>query len=71
MNGYASSGAEPLLREVLDDPIVKLVMARDNVGRDDLERMIETYRGNRAADLPRTVRQVDCQAGRVLLWLRS
>ena len=48
MNRYAVSGTEPSLREVLDDPIVRLVMARDKVSRDDLMRMIETHRGQRA-----------------------
>jgi hypothetical protein len=71
MNRYAVSRAEPSLREVLDDPIVRLVMARDDVGRDDLVRMIETYRGNRAADLPKNIRPVNGQTGRVLLWLLS
>ena len=41
MDRYATTGTEPSLREVLDDPIVRLVMARDNVCRDDLKRMIE------------------------------
>jgi hypothetical protein len=50
MDTYADARNEPSLREVLDDPIVKSVMARDNVARADLERLIETYRGNRAAD---------------------
>ena len=71
MNRYAVSGVEPSLREVLDDPIVRLVMARDNVSREDVERVIETYRNSRTADLPKTGGPVADQAERVLLWDRS
>ncbi len=70
MDRYAMSGTEPPLSEVLDDPIVRLVMARDNVGRDDLERMIETHRGHRAADLPKTGGPVGGGAERIPLWFR-
>jgi hypothetical protein len=71
MNRPAISGSEPSLREVLDDPIVRLVMARDNVGQDDLKRMIETHRGHRAADLPKTGGPVGGRAGWIPLWVRS
>lgn len=71
MNRYAVSGAEPSLCEVLDDPIVGMMMARDNVSRDDLVRTIETYQNNRAADLSKTGGPVNGQAGRVPLWVRS
>ncbi len=71
MDTYADARNEPSLREVLDDPIVKSVMARDNVARADLERLIETYRGNRAADRMKTGRTISGLAGRIMLWTGS
>lgn len=70
MGRYADSGNEPSLREVLDDPIVRLLMARDNVARGDLERMIEAYRGRRAV-FSQIDRPASGQAGRGLHWARS
>ncbi len=49
MKSYAVAGVEPALSEVLDDPIVHLVMARDGVTRNDLELLIEWVRQNRLA----------------------
>ena len=37
MKNYAVAGIEPALSEVLDDPIVHLLMARDGVTRGNLE----------------------------------
>ena len=71
MDRYAVSGTEPSLCEVLDEPIVRLVMARDNVCRDDLKRMIERHRGHRATDLAKTGRPVGGRAGWVPSWVRS
>jgi hypothetical protein len=71
MDTYADARNEPPLREVLDDPIVKSVMARDNVARADLERLIETYRGNRAADRMAADRPASGLAGRIMLWAGS
>jgi hypothetical protein len=46
---------EPPLDEVLDDPIVRLVMSRDRLTRDEVRAQIEAARqqlrkGRRAAD---------------------
>ncbi len=71
MDTYADSRNEPSLRGVLDDPIVKSVMARDNVARADIERLIDTYRGNRAADRMNTGRPASGLAGRIMLWAGS
>ena len=49
MKNYAVAGVEPALSEVLDDPIVHLVMARDGVTRGDLELLIERVRQNDSA----------------------
>ena len=49
MKNYAVAGIEPALSEVLDDPIVHLVMARDGVTRGDLELLIEQVRQNSSA----------------------
>ncbi len=49
MKNYAVAGIEPALSEVLDDPMVHLVMARDGVTRNDLELLIEWVRQNRLA----------------------
>ncbi len=52
MKNYAVAGIEPALSEVLDDPIVHLLMARDGVTRGDLELLIEWVRQNRLAVQP-------------------
>ncbi len=49
MKSYAVAGVEPPLSEVLDDPIVHLLMARDGVTRGNLELLIEWVRRNRLA----------------------
>lgn len=49
MESYAVAGVEPALSEVLDDPIVHLLMARDGVTRSDLELLIEQVRQNSSA----------------------
>jgi hypothetical protein len=38
--GWSEAGTEPDLAEVLSDPIVHLVMARDGLSRVDLERAV-------------------------------
>lgn len=45
----AVSGVEPALSEVLDDPIVQLLMARDGVTREALELLIQQVRQDRLA----------------------
>ncbi|MDD9878472.1 MAG: hypothetical protein OXR84_13615 [Magnetovibrio sp.] len=35
---------EPALPEVLTDPIVQLLMNRDGVSRDDIQRLVTAYR---------------------------
>ncbi len=52
MKNYAVAGIEPALSEVLDDPIVHLLMARDGVTRGDLELLIEWVRQNRLTVQP-------------------
>jgi hypothetical protein len=47
LKNYAVSGVEPALSEVLDDPIVHLVMARDGVTRGNLELLVEQVRRDR------------------------
>ena len=43
----AVSGIEPTLSEVLDDPSIRLLMARDGVTRGDLELLIQSMRRTR------------------------
>ena len=52
MKNYMVAGNEPALSEVLDDPIVHLLMARDGVTRGNLELLIEWVRQNRLAVQP-------------------
>lgn len=40
MVDYSVSGTEPPLREVMDDPIVKMLMKRDGVSADVLAETI-------------------------------
>lgn len=35
---------EPPVSELLEDPIMQLVMARDRVNRDDVDRLMSTVR---------------------------
>lgn len=44
---YARAGAEPTLDEVLEDPIVRLVMRRDGVARRDVRQLVEHVRERR------------------------
>jgi hypothetical protein len=41
---YASAGPEPLLDEMLDDPVVQLIMQADNVQPADVRRLQRTPR---------------------------
>ena len=43
---WTEAGQEPSLNEVMADPIVKLVMARDNLKQDDVWRVVEQAREN-------------------------
>ncbi len=54
MQDYAVSGTEPTLSELLDDPILHLLMARDAITRGDLELLIERVRRDRLALRPAT-----------------
>ena len=38
---------EPTLNDLLEEPIVQLLMRRDSVKRDDLVAMVESIRRNR------------------------
>ncbi len=49
VGNYVVSGTEPTLREVLNDPCIHLLMARDGVTHGDLELLIESVRHNRRA----------------------
>lgn len=49
VKNYAVSGIEPALSEVLNDPIVHLLMARDGVTREALELLIQQVRRDRLA----------------------
>ena len=51
---YAVSGIEPMLSEVLDDPDISLLSARDEVTRDDLEFLIQSMRHIHFAGRPPT-----------------
>jgi hypothetical protein len=44
---YARAGAEPTLDEVLEEPIVRLVMRRDGVARHEVRELAEHIRGQR------------------------
>jgi hypothetical protein len=41
---YACAGIEPSIEEMLADPIVHLVMARDGITEQDVRRGIRKYR---------------------------
>ncbi|MFQ5774947.1 MAG: hypothetical protein ACE5GS_10540 [Kiloniellaceae bacterium] len=47
-NGPALSGPEPRLEELLDEPVVRVLMARDGVTRGDLDRLIGRLRRDRS-----------------------
>ncbi|HEX2117444.1 MAG TPA: hypothetical protein VHM01_23825 [Alphaproteobacteria bacterium] len=40
---------EPSIQELLDDPVIEAVMARDGVDRAELEHLIDDVRGRLAA----------------------
>jgi hypothetical protein len=42
---YARAGVEPTLDEVLEEPIVRLVMRRDGVARHEVRELVEHIRG--------------------------
>ncbi|MCW5729978.1 MAG: hypothetical protein KIT20_04410 [Alphaproteobacteria bacterium] len=42
--------SEPSLREMLDDPIVRLVMRRDGVDREQIRELLEPLRNAETAD---------------------
>jgi len=39
-NSWSDGGTEPALADLLSDPIVHLVMARDHLSRADVERAV-------------------------------
>ncbi len=41
---WTEGGEEPSLNEVMSDPIVELVMARDNLKHDDVWKVVEEAR---------------------------
>lgn len=41
MTHCVACNREPTLGEMLDDPIVRLLMARDGVARPDMEKLID------------------------------
>lgn len=44
VHSYRSAGEEPKLQEVMQDPIVHLVMARDKVSERQIRELIENAR---------------------------
>ncbi len=46
--------AEPSVDEILDDPIVRLLMRGDGVGENEVRRLIETVREGLAAAMETT-----------------
>lgn len=40
-NKWAQAGQEPSLKEMMADPIVAMVMARDNLQADDVWKVVE------------------------------
>lgn len=51
-------GIEPALNDMLDDPVVQLLMQRDGVGRSDVERLIDLMRVRVMSARARTVEKV-------------
>ncbi|MFQ5776214.1 MAG: hypothetical protein ACE5GS_16985 [Kiloniellaceae bacterium] len=49
MAGFTTTTRELSLQEMLADPIVQTVMARDRVTKQDVEALIETVRDRMAA----------------------
>jgi len=50
MDGWLRPGAEASLGEMLDDPIMQLVMARDGVSREEIEELVLSLRERLQAD---------------------
>jgi hypothetical protein len=50
-SAYAHAGPEPLLDEVLDDPVVQLVMQADRVQAADLQHLLGARQGHVGAAL--------------------
>ncbi len=48
MTGFTTTTSELSLQEILADPIVQTVMARDGVTKQDVEALIETVRDRMA-----------------------
>lgn len=48
-SAYAHAGAEPELDEVLDDPVVQLIMEADRVRPTDLRQLLGARQGHLAA----------------------
>jgi hypothetical protein len=48
-SAYARAGVEPLLDEMLEDPVVQLIMQADRVPPADVRRLLETAQCRRAA----------------------
>ncbi|WP_167730358.1 hypothetical protein [Terasakiella sp. SH-1] len=38
---WAQSGIEPSLKEMMKDPIIELIMARDNLKTDDVWQVVQ------------------------------
>lgn len=59
---YRRLDGEPTIRELLDDPVIEAVMARDGVARADLVLLIDEVRGRlarqSARELARTAQPV-------------
>ncbi len=49
MAGFTTTTREPSLQEMLADPIVQTVMARDGVTKQDVEVLIKTVRDRMAS----------------------
>ncbi|SCA54795.1 conserved hypothetical protein [Candidatus Terasakiella magnetica] len=41
-NKWAQSGIEPCLEDMMKDPIVELIMARDNLKKDDVWKVVHS-----------------------------
>lgn len=57
-DAYMRAGIEPSLNEVLCDPMVHLVMARDRVAPDELLRLVAVVRRGRGAVKPKAPERV-------------
>ncbi len=55
-SGPSRDAGEPSLAELLDDPVLQILMARDNVGRAELEELIANARRRLAFGTPQLYR---------------